>query len=142
VRLLSLPNRVPTSLTDSEGRFRFLSVDVPTLRYLTFVADNLKDGTKGYLSIYEEGTLGLPAPVKIVLKPPRELEVAVNDKPGAPVAGAFIQISASIHPVDEGRTGPDGTLRFSLPADAEIGTVVTLKSGTGFDYWTNRIDPI
>jgi hypothetical protein len=101
------------------------------------VADNLKDGTKGYVSIDEEGTLGLPAPVKIVLKPPRELVVVVNDQKGAPVAGALVEVPNSI---DEGRTGPDGTLRLRLPADAQIGLVVARKSGAGFDYWTDRID--
>ncbi len=139
VRLHSYQHRVATSLSDSQGRFRFLSVDLPTYRYLTFVADNLKDRTKGYASIHEEGTLDLPAPVQIVLKPPRELVVVVSDRTGAPVVGALVEISALFHSIDEGRTGPDGTLRFRLPADAEIGTVIGLKSGAGFDYW-NRVD--
>ena len=140
VRLHSYQNRVATSLSDSQGRFHFPTVDLPTARYLTFVADNFKDRTKGYASILEEGTLGLPGPVQIVLKPPRDLVVAVNDSNGVPVAGAFVETSAVLHAIDEGRTGPDGTLRFRLPADAEIGTVIALKSGGGFDYcdYSNR----
>jgi hypothetical protein len=127
------------TLSDSQGRFRFRFVDLPSARYLDFVADNRRDGTKGYLSILEEGTLGLPAPVQIVLKPPRELVVAVNDRVGMPVAGALVEISDLMHSIDEGRTGPDGTLHLKLPADAKIGQVIALKSGAGFDYWTGRV---
>ncbi|HEY2252517.1 MAG TPA: hypothetical protein VGH74_15695 [Planctomycetaceae bacterium] len=77
----------------------------------------------------------MPVPLRIVLKPPRELAVAVTDANGAPVAGALVEISAVLHAIDEDRTGPDGILHFRLPADAEIDTVIALKSGAGFDYW-------
>jgi protocatechuate 3,4-dioxygenase beta subunit len=125
------------TLSDAKGRFRFRFVDVPTARFLTFTAENRRDGTKGYLSLQEEGTLGFPAPVEIVLKPPHEIVIEVNDRTGAPVAGALVEIS---HSLDEDRTGPDGMARFRLPADAKIGQVIALKSGAGFDYWTDRVD--
>jgi hypothetical protein len=80
------------TLSDSQGHFRFRFIDLPTAKYLVFVADSRKDGTKGYLNIIDHSALGLPAPVQIVLKPPRELLVAVNDRAGAPVVGALIGI--------------------------------------------------
>lgn len=140
VRLIASAAEACTSLTDSKGYFRFQFVELPTARYLVFLAHNFKDRTQGYLHIYEEGTLGLPAPVKIVLKPAREFTVEINDQAGAPVNGAFVEISDLLQPLDEGRTGPNGTLQFMLPADAEIGTVIARKSGAGFDYWTSRVD--
>jgi protocatechuate 3,4-dioxygenase beta subunit len=140
VRLHAFEDRVPTALTDGQGRFRFLSVDLPTARYLSFVADNPKDGTKGYVTIFEEGTLGFPAPVQVVLRPPREFIVAVNDQKGDSVAGALVEVSAQLHSIDEGRTGPDGTIRFRLPADARVNQVIARKSGAGFDYWADRVD--
>jgi protocatechuate 3,4-dioxygenase beta subunit len=134
VRMHSYKNRVATSLSDLDGRFRFY-VDLATSRYLTFVAD-YKNRTKGYKHILEEGTLALPEPLQIVLKPPRELVVEVKDANGGPVSGAVLEIASTmLHSIDEDRTGPDGTVRFRLPADAEIDTVTALKSGAGFDYW-------
>ena len=82
----ALMGAVPTTLADDQGRFRF-SADLATTRYLTFVADSLKDGKKAYASIMEEGTLGLSAPIKLVLKPPRVLNVEkVRDQEGEPIA--------------------------------------------------------
>lgn len=140
VRLFSFDGSAQSSLCDSQGKFRFLA-DLPTTRHLGFLAESLKEGTKGYLSIQEEGTLGLPAPVKIVLKPPRELVVAVNDPKGDPIADAQVEVTESMRPIDGGRTGPDGTIRFKLPAEATIGSVVALKSGRGFDYWISHLPP-
>ncbi|MFN0051111.1 MAG: carboxypeptidase regulatory-like domain-containing protein [Planctomycetales bacterium] len=139
VRLHSYQRQPATSLADAQGRFQFPVVELPTARYLTFVAENLKDRAKGSVTILEEGTLDLTAPIQIVVKPPRDLTVEVHDHAGAPVEGALIEISTLLHFIDEGRTGSDGTLQFNLPGDADIGTVLALKSGVGFDYW-NRVD--
>lgn len=136
----SLKGAVPTSLADAEGRFRF-SVDLATARYLLFVADSLKDGKKAYMSIQEEGTLGLPTPLKLVLKPPRVLSVEVRDQQGKPVADAHVEASALMTSIANGLTESDGTVRFTVPADARVDSVFALKSGHGFDYWSDRMQP-
>jgi hypothetical protein len=141
VRLISFLEPKPTALSDSQGRFHFF-VDMPTTRFLGYFADNLRDGKKGFTSFAEEATLGLLPPVQVTLKPPRELIVAVNGPMGKPIADALVEVSESmLLPFDEGRTGPDGTVQFSLPADAHISSVFALKSGQGFDCWADRIEP-
>jgi hypothetical protein len=136
VRLLSfaLKGSIPTSLADSEGKFRF-TVDLATTRYLTFVADNLTNGKKAYVSIHEEGTLRLPTPLKLVLKPPTVALVEVRDLQGEPVSGAYLEASAQYTALNQGYTEPDGSLRLTVPADAKIDCLFALKSGVGLDYW-------
>jgi hypothetical protein len=139
VRLHSLLPSPSTVLADRNGVFRF-TVDLPSTRYLNLQADNLKDGKRGCVTILEEGTLRLPAPLRIVVKPPRELVVEVTDRSGSPVADAQVAVTELFFPIDEGQTGPDGTVRFRLAADAKVGSVIALKSGRGFDYWSDRSD--
>jgi len=139
VRLQTGPDRIATSLSDAQGHFRFLSLDLPSCGTYALTADHPKDGRKGYFKDLVDWTLGLPAPAMLVLKPPRELVIAVKDQQGVAVAGALVEVSASFYSVGEGRTGSNGTLQLKLPADAEFGTVIAHKSGAGFDYWTNRV---
>lgn len=139
VRLQSLLGHILTALTDRKGEFRF-AADLASARYLVFLADHLKDGRKGSVTILEEGTLRLPGPVRIVLKPPRELVVDVKDAAGTPVADAQVAVSEMIYLIDEARTAADGTCRIRLPADAQVGSVIALKSGRGSDYWSDRTE--
>jgi len=132
----ALKGAVPTTLADEHGHFQF-SVDLATARYLTFVADGLKNGTKAYAHISEEGTLGLPIPLKLVLKPPRILDVDVHDADGNPIADAHVEASAMYTSLAFDRSESDGTVRLKLPADAIIDCALALKSGRGFDYWTS-----
>lgn len=136
----ALMGAVPTTLADDQGRFRF-SAELATTRYLTFVADSLKDGKKAYISIAEEGTLGLPTPIKLVLKPPRVLNVEVRDSEGKPISDAYIEVLDSMDSIATGLTESDGSLRLTLPADAKVRSVFALKSGRGFDYWIERVQP-
>ena len=136
----ALKGSVPTSLADAQGRFRF-SVDLATTRYLTFVADSLIDGKKAYTSIHEEGTLGLPTPLKLVLKPPRILIVEVRDLEGEPAADAYVEASTSVTSLANGHSEHDGSLRLTLPVDAKVDSVFALKSGLGLDYWTGYLQP-
>lgn len=135
-----LVGEVATALADAEGRFRF-STTLATMRYLVFVADSLKDGKQAYADIFEEGTLGLPAPLKLVLKPPQVLDAEVLDSRGEPIVDAHVEVLALMSTIAHGRTERDGKLRFTLPMDAKVESVFALKSGLGFDYWTHRTTP-
>ncbi len=74
------------------------------------------------------------APARIVLKPPRPVEVRVTDATKAPVAGAAVEAAGNFAVLDDRATGPDGSARLLIPADAKVEWVVALKSGRGFDY--------
>ena len=140
VRLLSFSGSPRSALADAEGRFRF-SVDIPTTRFLTFVADSLKGGKRGYLQIAEEGTLGLTSPLQLVLKPPRPLTIQVRDAKGEPIKDTQVVVSDPLMPISEGRTGPDGNVIVSVPVDVKVESVVALKSGAGFDSWCATVQP-
>ena len=116
VRLYSydLMGEVPSALADAQGRFRF-STNLATLWDLVFVADSLKDGRKAYAGTWEEETLGLPAPLKLVLKPPRVLEVEVRDSKGEPVGDADVEALGEWSSLAHGRSALDGSLRLTFP---------------------------
>ena len=142
VRLYSydLMGEVPAALSDAQGRFRF-STNLATMWDLVFVADNLKDGRKAYAGTWEEETLGLPAPLKLVLKPPRVLEVEVRDSRGEPVGDADVEALGEWSSLAHGRSAPDGSLRLTVPVDAKVESVFALKSGLGFDCGISRVNP-
>jgi hypothetical protein len=75
-------------------------------------------------------------PVRIVLKPSRQVKVRVSDTAGSPVPGAAVEaIDPSFQ--THATTGPDGTATLRVAADAKIRWVFGLKSGAGFDYFEN-----
>jgi RNA polymerase sigma factor (sigma-70 family) len=74
------------------------------------------------------------APARIALEPGREFVVRVIDSSRAAVAGAAVEAAGNFAVLDGGTTGPDGSVRLNVPADAKIEWVIALKSGRGFDY--------
>jgi hypothetical protein len=66
--------------------------------------------------------------------------VRVKDAAGAPVPGAAVEAIPAPRTFfhTDARTGPDGAVTLRIPADAQIGSVIGLKPGAGFDYFENR----
>jgi beta-lactamase regulating signal transducer with metallopeptidase domain len=86
---------------------------------------------------FEDGRgLSEKDPVKVVLKPSRQVRVRVNDVTGSPVAGAAV---GAIEPAYRAHatTGPDGAITLRVPAGAKVQWVTGHKSGVGFDYFEN-----
>ena len=73
-------------------------------------------------------------PLRIVLKPSREIAVHVIDALLVPIAGASVEAEGDFAVLDEATTGPDGSAKLYMPADAQVTWIVALKSGAGFDY--------
>ena len=124
--------------TDREGKFR-LSAVYPMGGFNLFLAD---DG-KGKVGIYQwERDQSLSKkPIRITLKPPRELQVNVLDKDGKPVEGARVGVQHEhTAMLGSGLTDVDGTWKARLPVDATIGQVLAFKSGAGFDHRSTLVN--
>lgn len=83
---------------------------------------------------------GLPEDLKLVLRPARQISVAVvggGDAGGLrPVADAHVFINAtSLLKLVEAQTDRDGKATMLVPADAPLSSIVAMKSGVGFDYF-------
>src|SRR5690606_25249844 len=76
----------------------------------------------------------IAAPVRIVVKPSREIAVQVADANKAPVAGAVVEAVGSYGLMAHGTTEADGTARLPGPVDSAISWVVAEKKGIGLDY--------
>lgn len=74
-------------------------------------------------------------PVRIVLKPPREVKVTVVDGTGNPVAGAEVFLPDMIFALAHGTTDARGVAVLRAPAEAKTQWVFGAKSGVGFDYF-------
>lgn len=83
---------------------------------------------------------GLPrsaaaAPIGIVLKPAREVQVRVVDVHGGPVAGAEVEAVAEARVVAHAEAGGDGRVRLLVPADEEdVQWIAARGRGVGFGY--------
>ncbi len=75
-------------------------------------------------------------PVKIVLKPSRQVRVRVSSSVGVPIPGAAVESTEASFRT-RATTGPDGTATLRVAADAKIQWVTGLKAGAGFDYFEN-----
>ena len=74
------------------------------------------------------------AEVRIVLRLVREVEVRVTDADGGGIEGAAVEVFDWSKSLETATTDAAGIARLAVPADAEIGQVVALKPGVGFDY--------
>ncbi|MEX2093662.1 MAG: carboxypeptidase regulatory-like domain-containing protein [Pirellulales bacterium] len=72
--------------------------------------------------------------VELILRPARELSIAVVDDKQQPVAGAAAIAVANFQKIDGAATDGDGRAKLTVPADAELSSVVAIKPGMGVDY--------
>jgi RNA polymerase sigma factor (sigma-70 family) len=117
-------------ITDELGRFDF-RVPSPLLSgtsLLARTADHSRQGIHRYdFELLETET---KQPIRIILKPSREVVVRVTDKAGVPVPGAAVETLPSYAIV---MADNKGTAVLRIPADAAVSRIIGLKSGRGFD---------
>jgi hypothetical protein len=75
--------------------------------------------------------------LRIVLRPPRDVEVHVTDSFGAQVAGARVTAVIGGMPVVSEHSAADGIATLSLPVDASVDWIVAYRAGRGLDYFEN-----
>ncbi len=127
-------NREARAITDESGSFTIPAQD-GQLAGMPFLARTARADRLGIFRYgYNPTTEELDAPVRIVLKPSREILVRASDSRGAPVEGASVEVAGNYTAYADATTGSDGTARLQVPADLKVNWVFALKPGLGFDY--------
>ncbi len=125
--------KIRPATTGDDGGFRL--PDVPPIGPNSFIAlyAEGRDGRLGVLNVGREK----PEPLRIALKPTRELAVRVRDRDGMPVADAEVEALVFVWRLIGGRTDAEGRWVGRVPADGKFWTVSARKAGVGFDYANN-----
>ena len=133
VRADAFTDREARGVTGPDGSFAIRS-DRPTIDGTSLLARSA-DGDRLGVFRYGFNLKGAEAeaPARIVLKPAREVIVRVVDASKAP-SPARRSRRRELPGLADATTGPDGSARLRVPADAKVEWVVALKSGRGFDY--------
>ncbi|MDR3620387.1 MAG: sigma-70 family RNA polymerase sigma factor [Paludisphaera borealis] len=74
------------------------------------------------------------APVRIVVKPGRPVDVRVTRPNLEPIAGAEVEAAGDLGGLDHATTDAHGAARLLVPPDAEVSWIVAQKKATGYDY--------
>ena len=133
IEVRDLSDRSPLAVTDEHGRFDF-RVPRPFLGGTSLRAsspDRTRQGIYSYDPNLFEFEADTGQPIRIVLKPSRDVVVRVTDQAGVPVPGAAVEALAFYGAV--AMTDDRGTAVLHIPADADISRIIGLKSGRGFD---------
>jgi hypothetical protein len=112
------------------------------LNVLMLSASDATGERQGYLQSSLADLEERADPLRIILKPSRQITVRVIDRAGAAVSEALVCLiqKSGGQTMSHGRTGADGWIRLSFPADVEVETVIALKSGMGYDNWHAEAD--
>jgi RNA polymerase sigma factor (sigma-70 family) len=127
--------------TAADGSFS-LQIGFP-IRSSETVHAFAESGARQGLARFEESFSPASLPVRVVLKPARNLTVHVRDVKGSPVEGAAVELPFLLSPFSQALTDARGIAWFRLPADADVvhilalNHVLALKSGFGFDVFEN-----
>jgi thiol-disulfide isomerase/thioredoxin/protocatechuate 3,4-dioxygenase beta subunit len=121
------------TVTDADGRFQLAVPAIrPDLVYASLSAET-PTGLLGALLVQQSK----PEPVRLVVKPGRELSVVVQNSDGQPVADVQVAFIATFRPLARGTTDAAGRWSKHVPSDVKDWTVIAYKGGTGFDYATS-----
>ena len=115
--------------SDPEGKFRIALRDWPS--YATLVADD----SKSRMGILKLGKDSPRSGLTIRLLPSKEVKTSVVDGRDQAIAGGkVVLVLADLSTSFAGVTAADGIVSLRYPREAEVGFVMALKSGAGFDY--------
>ena len=128
--------------TEADGTFA-LDTEEPRRANLAFLASadgGARQGVFHYADL--SGAKDPRTPVRIVLKPAREVKVTAVDGKGDPVPGAEVFLPEIVFPVARGTTDAQGVATLRAPAEALTLCVFGTKPGVGVDYYeTSRSVP-
>ena len=134
VQVGAYTNRESHGVTEADGSFA-----IPTRRAdvsgTSLLARSRSSDRAGFFRYgWEVTEEQAAAPVRIVLKPTREIEIRVTDWNNSPVAAASVQAAGQFCVYADALLRDDGFAWLRIPADAKIEWIFALKSGRGFDY--------
>jgi hypothetical protein len=118
--------------SNEKGQFRLQVKPGPQGAVNAQLEARSTDGRLSFLSVYQQN----PEPVRLVVKPARELAVAVSGADGKPIAMAEVEFHSSMRRLIRGVTDEQGRWTCRVPADSERWAVLARKPGVGFDYAT------
>ena len=129
-------DREEQARTANDGSFTLLlshsQAGLRGLNLLARMTSGARAGTFGYdFNATEEET---SAPVRIVIRPTREIRVHVVNSNKAPVAAASVQIASDRCVYSDALTRDDGFGWLRVPIDAKVEWIFAIKEGRGFDY--------
>jgi protocatechuate 3,4-dioxygenase beta subunit len=120
-------------VTSDEGGVFRLSLPVSSYgRVFAMLVAHAPDGRSGEQMVATEANE--LKPVRIVVKPSRQIEVRVCDGEGRPVEGAEIRVLSNLQPILAGRTDADGRWAGRVPAEFPGWSLYAWKPRVGFDY--------
>jgi RNA polymerase sigma factor (sigma-70 family) len=121
-------------ISGSDGSFAF-PIERQQIDNTALIARSPDGGRVGLFRYgYNLTKAAAEASARIVVKPGREVVVRVTDAAKTALAGAAVEAAGNFTVLDDATTGPDGTARLRVPADAKVEWIVALKPGRGFDY--------
>jgi RNA polymerase sigma factor (sigma-70 family) len=125
-------------VTNANGAFDFL-IQEPGIEGISLLAASA-DRTRQAIYWYGDDD-GKPMsvdemkqPVRVLLKPAREVVVRVLDRQGKPVTDAVVGFVTARSAIADGRTDADGRWKVRVPADSADWSVFARKAQLGFDY--------
>ncbi len=133
-----------STTTAADGRFRLtLSSEFPVTPPLIAQSNDLArigfSATKPLNMSIERAIskLSEAAPVRIVLKPARTIQVSVKNAERKPVSGASVEALGERVSFPGSTTDQQGRATIRLHPEAKILMIIALKNGAGFDYYEN-----
>lgn len=138
--LVEIRNRHRTSFvtTDEAGRFQIKTIYNGNWELLI----SAKDETTGHIAgkllpaRYDEQLTSI-APIELVMKPAKALNVEVFDAAKSPVPKASVGVivgDAGNYLLQNGFSDEQGLVRFSLPEDVRIYQLFAIAAGKGVDF--------
>jgi len=123
-----------SEITDAGGRFEFTWHDPRRLTERVLLAKDADGRRQAWVGVTASR---LPVPLELVLKPAHEVKVKVVDSNGDLYGGIKVVAfgGPASFPLASALTGADGIATLRVPNDA-IGSVMAVKAGAGFDYFT------
>jgi len=123
----------------ADGRFE-VQVHADGLSGLVFTARHDAGAQQAYRQLpYRQNAQPPTEPIRLVLRPAREVVANVVDKQGQPVAGALVTAMAGFRNW-EARTDSLGRAKCLFPRDAKLRKVFAFKPEVGLDYVEFRPD--
>jgi hypothetical protein len=122
-----------TTKSDPEGQF---ALDIAHRLNGRMIRASLNDGRRqaSQLQPYDaENSKTLP-PLKLVLRPAREIVGTVVNESNRPVAGATMLVTAGYEQFARTSTDDDGKAKLRVPADLALQYVIAMKPSVGLDY--------
>jgi len=124
----------PSGITDDDGHF-VLELPRKPPQFLSLCATVEDQARQAFFSYRLDGGKELPAEIKLVIRPAREIDVTVVESNGPPVQDAKVIASGIYFYAAEGTSDANGKVVLRVPVDTEIGTISAGKPGAGFDYF-------